>query len=77
MATEFWRRGVRSAAAREVAPAARGDGPAGRAPERNSVDRTPSIKILAPEICQRYSAITMAKHGEIEKKYLTWMDTIL
>ena len=77
VATEFWRRGVRSAAARGVAPAARGFRTAGRAPERNSVDRTPSIKIASPEICQRYSAITMEKHGEIEKRYLTWMDTIL
>ena len=33
---ESWRRGVRSAAARVLAPAARGDGPAGRAPERDS-----------------------------------------
>ena len=40
-----WRRGVRSAAARVLAPAARGDGPAGRAPERETSDRTPALKI--------------------------------
>ena len=38
-----WRRGVRSLARREVAPAARGDGPAGRAPERDTDVRTPSF----------------------------------
>ena len=37
-----WRRGVRSLARREVVPAARGDGPAGHAPERDISDRTPS-----------------------------------
>ena len=35
------------------------------------------ISIDAPDICQRYSAIVMQKHGEIEKRYLTWIDTIL
>ena len=35
-ASKSQRRGVRSAAARVLAPAARGDGPAGRAPERDS-----------------------------------------
>ncbi|MBR2741952.1 phenylalanine--tRNA ligase subunit beta [Candidatus Saccharibacteria bacterium] len=44
---------------------------------KKQVSATPSIHILAPGICQRYSAITMEKHGEIEKRYLTWMDTIL
>ncbi|MBP5512884.1 DNA polymerase III subunit gamma/tau [Candidatus Saccharibacteria bacterium] len=39
---ESQRREVRSAAARVLAPAARGDGPAGRAPERDSSVRTPS-----------------------------------
>ena len=37
----------------------------------------PTITIQSPEICQRYSAIVMGKHGEIEKKYLSWQDTIL
>ena len=37
------RRWVRSAAAREVAPAARGDGPAGRAPKRDINDRPSSL----------------------------------
>ena len=39
---ESQRRGVRSAAARGVAPSARGDGPDGRAPERDS-NATPSV----------------------------------
>ena len=29
------------------------------------------------DVCERYSAIVMEKHGEIKKKYLTWQDTIL
>ena len=37
----------------------------------------PTITIQSPEICQRYSVIVMEKHGEIEKKYLSWQDTIL
>ena len=36
-----------------------------------------AIKIANPDICQRYSAIVMEKHGEMKKKYLTWMDTVL
>ena len=48
------RRGVRSAAARDVAPAARGDGPAGRAPEReseiNNVVRHKTIKKVTEDI---------------------------
>ena len=63
MADISWRRGVRSAAARGVAPAARGrsplgtriaedgtseaNGPAGRAPERDSNDRTPAVQLFA------------------------------
>lgn len=30
-----------------------------------------------PEICPRYTAVVMEKHGELKKKYLTWEDTIL
>ncbi len=44
--------GVRSAAARGVAPAARGDGPAGRAP---SVDNNPSISKDALEMIAEFS----------------------
>ncbi len=29
------------------------------------------------DVCSRYSAVILAKHGEIKKKYLTWQDTIL
>ncbi|MBQ3474502.1 GTPase ObgE [Candidatus Saccharibacteria bacterium] len=39
------RRGVRSAAARGIAPAARGDGPAGRAPERDEITDYPTISL--------------------------------
>lgn len=28
-------------------------------------------------ICPRYSALVLEKHGEMKKKYLTWQDTIL
>lgn len=28
-------------------------------------------------ICPRYTAVVMEKHGEMKKKYLTWMDTML
>ena len=35
------------------------------------------IEILDKEICARYSAVVLTKHGEDKKKYLTWMDTIL
>ena len=36
-----------------------------------------SIQIASPDICQRYSAIVLEKHGEIKRKYLTLIDTIL
>ncbi len=36
-----------------------------------------SVNIVDPDICPRYSAIIMEKHGELKAKYLTWMDTIL
>ena len=67
---------VRSLARREVAPAARGDGPAGRAPRENMDARTPAIEIDG-NVCTRYSAIILEKHGELKQKYLTWQDTIL
>ena len=41
----FWSGGLRSAAARALAPAARGDGPAGRDPEQNA---NPHYIILCP-----------------------------
>ena len=36
-----------------------------------------AINIASPEICKRYSALVLEKHGEIKKKYLSWVDTIL
>ena len=35
------------------------------------------ISIKDPNICQRYSALILEKHGELKSKYLTWVDTIL
>lgn len=36
-----------------------------------------SINISSSEICQRYTAVVLEKHGEMKKKYLTWEDTVL
>ena len=36
-----------------------------------------SIDIVDPGICPRYSAVVMEKHGELRKKYLIWIDTVL
>ena len=36
-----------------------------------------TINIEDSNICRRYSAVVMEKHGELKKKYLTWNDTIL
>jgi len=35
------------------------------------------VKIEEPDICERYTAVVLEKHGEIKKKYLTLVDTIL
>lgn len=53
----------------------RGDGTAGRAPRENM--DTESISIYEDNICQRYTAVVLEKHGELKKKYLTWQDTVL
>lgn len=37
----------------------------------------PVIKIEDANICRRYSAIVLNKHGELKKKYLTLEDTLL
>ena len=42
-----------------------------------SVNNLLKISIEKPEICARYSAAILEKHGELKKKYLTWQDTIL
>lgn len=36
-----------------------------------------TVSIDDSEICQRYSAVLLEKHGEFSKKYLSWQDTIL
>ena len=36
-----------------------------------------SVSISDPEICSRYSAVVLKKHGEIKKKYFGLTDTIL
>ena len=35
------------------------------------------VKILNEGICARYTAVVLEKHGEIKKKYLSMMDTML
>lgn len=40
-------------------------------------DSNLKISIQQPDICSRYTAIILEKHGEIKKKYLTWVDTVL
>ena len=62
--------GVRSAAAREVAPAARGDGPAGRAPNfnRSSLPREVEVRgeiVIFKKDFERLNEI-QRKHGEAE-----------
>ena len=36
-----------------------------------------SVTILDKNICDRYTAVVLKKHGEIKKKYLSWVDTML
>jgi len=38
---------------------------------------TSAISIFDSSICPRYSALVLKKHGELKKKYLTWVDTML
>lgn len=40
-------------------------------------DKSIDVEIKEKGICDRYSAIVLEKHGEIKKKYFTWMDTVL
>ncbi|MBR2709056.1 phenylalanine--tRNA ligase subunit beta [Candidatus Saccharibacteria bacterium] len=37
----------------------------------------PTVAIEKSEICQRYSAVVLEKHGEMKQKYLTWQDTVI
>lgn len=41
------------------------------------IDNSIEIKIDGQNICERYSAVVLEKHGELSQKYLTWQDTIL
>ena len=36
-----------------------------------------SVEIADPVICPRYTAVVFEKHGELKKKYLNWIDTVL
>ena len=36
-----------------------------------------TVRIIDQDVCERYSAVVMEKHGEFRKKYLSWVDTIL
>lgn len=45
---------------------------------KNSSVRSNDIKLtIDPEICSRYTALVLTKHGEFKTKYLSWQDTIL
>ena len=35
------------------------------------------VSIADSDVCRRYTALILEKHGEMKKKYLTWMDTVL
>ena len=44
----------------------------------NSFTKLPNditVTIDDTNICQRYSAVVLEKHGELQKKYLSWQDT--
>ena len=62
---------------RDGAPEPREDGREGRDPRKVPFKLLPDIKITDETICPRLTAVVMEKHGEIKKKYLTWMDTVL
>ncbi len=44
--------------------------------ERTGLKKT-KIKITSSNLCPRYSALILEKHGTLTHKYLTWQDTIL
>ena len=47
-------------------------------PSRDTVSKMRiQISIENTDICPRYSAVVLTRHGEMRKKYLTWQDTIL
>ena len=45
--------------------------------ERGLTESGVKIRIEDADICQRYTALVLEKHGEFSQKYLTWRDTIL
>ncbi|MBR0479931.1 phenylalanine--tRNA ligase subunit beta [Candidatus Saccharibacteria bacterium] len=52
----------------------------GQQPSRGTVSRVQNqitVEVIDANICSRYSAVVLEKHGEMKKKYLTWQDTIL
>lgn len=40
-------------------------------------DNSIKVKIADKNICERYTAVVLEKHGELKQKYLTWQDMIL
>ena len=62
---------------RDGAPEPREDGREGRDPRKVPFKLLPDIKISDSTICPRLTAVVMEKHGEIKKKYLTYIDTVL
>ncbi len=50
-----------------------------RRPFEKPFSATPSSLSISTDasICPRYTAIVLEKHGELKKKYLTWIDTII
>lgn len=53
------------------------DGREGRDPRKVPFKLLSNIKITDDTICPRLTAVVMEKHGEIKKKYLTYIDTVL
>ena len=68
-------------APRPSGPSPRADGAISRAAAlRNApnLKENSSIRITVDKnVCSRYSAVVLEKHGELKKKYLTWEDTML
>ena len=62
---------------RDGVPEPREDGREGHDPRKVPFKLLPDIKISDDTICPRLTAVVMEKHGEIKKKYLTWIDTVL
>lgn len=65
--------------AREVAGILGEEFQAGSVHTSLRVQNEPSLLTVSIDdnVCSRYSAVVLEKHGEMKKKYLTWVDTIL